>query len=76
MTATKCRREGKHLIGVTALQVDDTFGFGTDQFLEKEEVESKKFKTNPRKILKRGDEKDFNGSLIEISRVREFGYTP
>ncbi len=41
MTATKFDpcilfgREGKHLIGVTALQVDDTFGFGTDQFLEK-----------------------------------------
>lgn len=59
-----------HAEGVTALQVDDSFGHGTVEFLKDEERESKRFKCKPRKILKIGETTSFNGCQITVERNR------
>ena len=56
--------------GITALQVDDSYGHGTKEFLEEEERESKRFKCKPRKILKVGETTSFNGSQITVETNR------
>lgn len=52
--------------GLTALQVDDSYGHGTEKFLRDEDLESKRFKCKPRKIISEGDTVPFNGSGISI----------
>ncbi|CDF37987.1 unnamed protein product [Chondrus crispus] len=59
-----------HAEGVTALQVDDSFGHGTVEFLKDEERESKRIKCKPRKILKIGETTSFNGCQITVERNR------
>lgn len=70
--ADKCvlvRRTGTQLQGLSALQVDDSYGFGDSKFLEEEETHSKKFqavRSKPRKLLSTGDSTTFNGCTISI----------
>jgi len=65
---------GQHkLPNVTILQVDDSFGCGNDHFLECEEKESKRFRTNPRQVIRIGDTCKFNGS--ELCRISKSKYT-
>lgn len=45
------KREMRKLIGLVAIQVDDTFGFGTKVFLYHEEEASKVFSSKPRNFL-------------------------
>lgn len=45
---------------ITILQVDDSFGCGSQTFLQDEERQSTDFKTKPRKCLKLGDSCIFN----------------
>ena len=52
--------------GVTALQVDDSYGHGTREFLQDEETKSSRFQCKPRKLLKPGDSAFFNGSRVLV----------
>ncbi len=67
------RSDGKHLEGITILQVDDSFGFGTDDFLSDEDSCGKYFKSKPRVFLEKGKEIVFNGS--EIRRNEDGTFT-
>lgn len=50
--------------GLTILQVDDSFGHGTEEFLQHEEKESNHFQCKPRIVLQPGKEFKFNGIVI------------
>jgi hypothetical protein len=54
-------------VSVTALQVDDNLGVGTNEFLDLEEIKSRNFRCKPRTIVENGDVVQFNGA--EISRL-------
>lgn len=56
--------EGEDIPNISILQVDDTFGCGTEAFLREEESASQKFITKPRELLKTGKPVSFNGSHI------------
>lgn len=58
---------------ITILQVDDSFGIGSNDFLEIEDIESREFATKPRKTFGCGDTHLFNGS--EIKREAENVYS-
>ena len=58
------RKANANLIGMTALQVDDAFGQGDDNFLRTEEEKSKRFKCKPGKVFQPGDTAFFNGCSI------------
>jgi hypothetical protein len=64
--ADKCLfvRKDDEGVSVTALQVDDSFGHGTQGFLDAEDKASTRFKCKPRKILSVSDEVTFNGCQI------------
>ena len=49
---------------VVILQVDDTFGSGSEEFLREEESNSRAFLSKPRKVLSPGDGSTFNGAYI------------
>lgn len=68
-------RSENGLQGLTTLQVDDSFGFGANEFLEKEETSMKKFISKPRYDMKEGDFKDFNGMNISIGKGNTFKIT-
>jgi Reverse transcriptase (RNA-dependent DNA polymerase) len=51
-------------ISVTTLQVDDSFGTGTPEFLQDEEKHSLEFRCKPRQLIKTGGHVMFNGSEI------------
>jgi hypothetical protein len=52
------------LPATTVLQVDDSFGVGDKDFLERENDASKEFKTKPRSLIKIGMSCKFNGGTI------------
>lgn len=54
---------------ITILQVDDSIGSGTEEFLKLEEEKSARFETKPRKIINIGDEIWFNGSLARHEKM-------
>jgi len=62
------KTDDSRLTGVTILQVDDSFGHGTAEFLEKEEAGSKRFQCKPRKLLSPGDSALFNACNISMDR--------
>lgn len=51
---------------MTILQVDDSVGFGDEQFLELEEKHSTVFKAKPRSILSSDNSLNFNGGSINL----------
>jgi hypothetical protein len=51
-------------ISVTTLQVDDSFGTGTPEFLQDEENHSLEFRCKPRQLIETGGHVMFNGSEI------------
>ncbi len=57
MCYNKRNKEGR--IGLTTLQVDDSYGFGSEDFLNDEGRERTKFKGKERQILKEGDQTEF-----------------
>ncbi len=61
------KRNQEGLIGLTTLQVDDSYGFGSEDFLNDEGRESTKFKSKERQILKEGDQSEFNGCVIKVN---------
>jgi len=56
------------LEGATAIQVDDVFGIGSDDFLKIEEETATKFKSKKRKILSPGQQATFNGTTISFEK--------
>lgn len=67
------RRNGNDLDGMTALQVDDSVGFGSPTFLKDEEKTADKFKSKAQIILEPGKEGTFNGTVVR--RNEDLSYT-
>lgn len=63
--------EGK-LLGVTAIQVDDVFGYGTPDFLMQEEKALSQFRSKPRRVLNPGEKAAFNGTTITFNKDKSF----
>lgn len=59
------RRSTSTLDGITILQVDDSFGHGTKQFLHDEESASTHFQCKPRLLLNAGNQVTFNELIIK-----------
>ncbi len=57
---------------VTVLQFDDSFGFGSQDFFEREETHASNFKCKPRTVLQLGESNVFNG--VHIGK-ENFGYS-
>lgn len=67
------KREGKSIDGIATIQVDDTFGHGTEEFLNQENSKTKStFKTKPRKIFQPGESVTFNGTNILFEKDKTF----
>ena len=63
----KTGSEGEtHSDGVAVLQVDDVYGHGNEKFLAREDEQSQRFLSKPRKLLQPGDSAQFNGSRISV----------
>lgn len=62
------KRNHENLWGMTVLQVDDSFGFGDEDFLSLENYEAERFKSKPCKILEEEKYLEFNG--ISICRLQ------
>ena len=58
------RRDNNNFTGLTVLQVDDSYGFGSKDFLDKEENTKHNFICKPRETLQEGECRDFNGFII------------
>lgn len=78
MTSTKfdpCvfhRHKDKGIDGVTVLQVDDSFGFGTKRFLKDESITATKYLSKERQVIHEGEKHDFNGLTIKRLQKRVF----
>ena len=59
-------RNGNRLSGVTALQVDDNLGHGTEDFLQAEEENSRIFESKPRSLVTAAKSAIFNGVNISV----------
>lgn len=66
------KRTKKGNINLISLQVDDSFGAGTAEFLEEEKYHSKEFQSKPRKVFKVGTRRNFNGSVV--TRITKDSY--
>lgn len=64
-------KEG-YVDGVVTLQVDDTFGHGSSEFLELEDEKSKAFICKPRNLLKPEESQNFNGSTILYDKAGDY----
>lgn len=57
---------------MVVLQVDDSFGTGSSEFLKQEEAASTIFKSKPRKIFEVDSKLNFNGGLIHRDTYQSF----
>lgn len=57
-------RNDDQIEGMTILQVDDSIGLGTTEFLRRESETTKLFKSKPQLILSKENEAVFNGSQV------------
>lgn len=69
------KRDESGLSGITALQVDDSYGHGTDEFFDTEENGSRRFKCKPRQKLETGISVMFNGCHITAYGSAGYGIT-
>ena len=67
------RLKNNLLDGLTILQVDDSFGHGSKEFLDDEERESHKFKCKPRQVIVSGSNVQFNGANIYSNKANHYG---
>ena len=56
--------ENRCVDGLVCLQVDDSIGAGTEEFLQEEADASKRFKTRTAEVLEYGNELKFNGHYV------------
>ena len=69
------KRPDRKVPEVVVIQVDDTFGSGSDTFLKDEEAQSHQFLSKPRKILSIGEGAMFNGAHIKRDSERSYAMT-
>ena len=68
-------RSESSLTGLTVLQVDDSFGFGSEEFLQREDDIKHEFISKEREVLSIGQKRDFNGLVIEYNKDGSYGLT-